>query len=401
MSEQGTALRDAVRRGFTRASDSFLPTPPPARLEALCRRLAELPAKERRHELRRLSPAEGFHAARWLVQASFALRRHDPRVAVALADIAVHCARHLRLPRGHRRLAADLGAEAWANLANLRSLGGDRRAADDCWQEAERCLARGSGPPCLVADLIGMRAGHRLRQRLFQDAEDLAREAIVRYERFLGDVHLATRPHLVLAATYYYQGRLAEASASAWAAAHRFDPARDPEWAADILNDFVVLLVDVGHKKEALWILQHVRSLYRAAAGPLFFLRARWVEGRLLRRLGRPWAAMACFEEVRLGFVERGMAFDASLVALELALLYAERRKHFEVQKLAREMYPVFVAQGVPDEAAAALLVFYRSAEDLRATAQSIARVVEELEALRRATSAKEPATSLSTVATS
>jgi hypothetical protein len=110
---------------------------------------------------------------------------------------------------------------------------------------------------------------------------------------------------------------------------------------------------------------------------------------------------MACFEEVRLGFVERGMAFDASLVALELALLYAERRKHFEVQKLAREMYPVFVAQGVPDEAAAALLVFYRSAEDLRATAQSIARVVEELEALRRATSAKEPATSLSTVATS
>jgi hypothetical protein len=78
------------------------------------------------------------------------------------------------------------------------------------------------------------------------------------------------------------------------------------------------------------------------------------------------------------------MPYDAALVSLDLALVWAENRDFRRVALLASEMYPVFLSQEIPREAAATLLLFADAARERRATLQSIAGTVAELQALGR-----------------
>jgi hypothetical protein len=58
--------------------------------------------------------------------------------------------------------------------------------------------------------------------------------------------------------------------------------------------------------------------------------------------------------EARAAFLERGIAFDAALVSLDLAMVHARRGDTGEVQRLAAEMLPIFESRDVRSEAFAA-----------------------------------------------
>jgi hypothetical protein len=108
------------------------------------------------------------------------------------------------------------------------------------------------------------------------------------------------------------------------------------------------------------------------------------VRGRLHAGLCEYAHAVRFLEAARQGFVERRMAYDAALAALDLALVYARCRERLKVRELAVQMYPIFVSEGIAREASAALLLFVEAARELRATPESIGEALGQLEAAGR-----------------
>ena len=70
--------------------------------------------------------------------------------------------------------------------------------------------------------------------------------------------------------------------------------------------------------------------------------------------------------EARAAFLERGIAFDAALVSLDLAMVHARRGDTGEVQRLAAEMLPIFESRDVRSEALAALVLLRGTVETER-----------------------------------
>jgi tetratricopeptide (TPR) repeat protein len=114
-----------------------------------------------------------------------------------------------------------------------------------------------------------------------------------------------------------------------------------------------------------------------------FTARLRWVEGKIAGDLDRYADAEAALRETRDAFVERGIGFDAALVSLDLAALYARQGRAEEVKRLASEMVPIFESRDVHREALAALLLFKEAALAERVTLSLLDQIVSYLERAR------------------
>jgi hypothetical protein len=66
---------------------------------------------------------------------------------------------------------------------------------------------------------------------------------------------------------------------------------------------------------------------------------------------------------VRKELVERELGFDAALLSLDLADVYARQGRSGELRRLAAEMIPIFQSRDVHRETLAALLAFQKAAE--------------------------------------
>jgi tetratricopeptide (TPR) repeat protein len=138
-------------------------------------------------------------------------------------------------------------------------------------------------------------------------------------------------------------------------------------------------LCHLGRYTEAEKMLPEIQALTAQLDNELDALRPVWLEGRISAGLGRSEHALRALSRVRAEFATRGIAYDAALATLEVAVLYLERGRAREVKMLAREMAPIFVAQGVHREALAALKLFCEAAENEWATVELAQRVVEYL----------------------
>ena len=76
------------------------------------------------------------------------------------------------------------------------------------------------------------------------------------------------------------------------------------------------------------------------------------------------------FRQVQEAFLEKGMGYDAALVSLDLAVLYAQEGRTAEIRQLAGEVMPAFESREVHREAMAALLMFQQACEEERLTVQ-------------------------------
>ncbi|HTG32938.1 MAG TPA: hypothetical protein VLB76_08390 [Thermoanaerobaculia bacterium] len=86
------------------------------------------------------------------------------------------------------------------------------------------------------------------------------------------------------------------------------------------------------------------------------------MEGRIAAGLGDRSGARRSFGDARREFAGRGMAYDAALVSLELAVLLIEQGETAEVRELAEEIPEIFRARDVHRETLAALAVFQAAA---------------------------------------
>jgi tetratricopeptide (TPR) repeat protein len=150
--------------------------------------------------------------------------------------------------------------------------------------------------------------------------------------------------------------------------APEIDPAEEPRLFAYARFNLLCCLTLAGRHDEAEQLLPEVRDLFGVVAQPLDLVRLRWAEGCIDLGMDRPGPAEAAFRQVQEEFLTRGMGYDAALVSLDLALLYAREGETRVLKHLALELMPVFTSREIHREATAALLMFQHVCEEERAS---------------------------------
>ena len=329
-----------------------------------------------------------------LCQESLRLTTIDPGRAVEFAELSVLVSDLLKEKEeeldGARRLY-QLRGYAWAHDGNARRVLGDLRSADESfsiaeawWEAGEEGIGDALGYEPVLLDL---KASLRITQRRFQEALSLL-DRLFRLHTDAGrpehqDAHLAGRALVRKALALSEMEEPEFAIGLLQEAEPLVDGQRDPRLLLCLRHNLLVNLTGVGEYREAQALMPAVATLCREIGNPLDLIRLRWVEGRIAAGLGCTGEAIQLFQTVRREFAERGIAYDAALVTLDLTALRALEGHTSEVKKLSLEVAEIFRAQDVPREALAALLFFQKAAERERATATLTREIAAFLGKLR------------------
>jgi tetratricopeptide (TPR) repeat protein len=294
--------------------------------------------------------------------------------AVELAELAVLIA---ELAPGEETWRWRLQGYAWAHLGNARRVRTDWPRAEEAFAHAGPLWQAGApGDPGLLSEVqvLSLEASLRIDQHRLAEAATLLDRALAADPGALRTNLLIKRARLLEWAGDYEV---------ALATLRQVEPLppdrREPRvvWLLRIHPAFN--LCHLGRFAAAEELLPEIRALTAQLDNELDSLRLRWLEGRVAAGLGRAEEAREALSQVRAGFAARGIAYDAALATLELAVLHLEQGRTREVKVLARQMAPIFKAQGVHREALAALKLFCQAAAKEAATVQLARRLVEYL----------------------
>jgi len=299
-----------------------------------------------------------------LLRAAFEAGFEDPTRAVTLAELATEISELLVAEAYDPHWVVDLRAKCWANLGNARRILGELWSAETAFRRADDYLDISmTGNPATRAEVLHLKSSLRRSQRRLAEALELVDAAIALY-RDLGDLHRVGRSQVKKAKVLEEMGDLEGALALLSEAQLLIDNARDPRLLLCARHNLVWLLTTAGRHAEAEALLPETRRVAEELGNPLDLVRLRWAEGRIAAGLGRRGPAEAAFREVQAEFFSREMGYDAALVSLDLAILYAEEGCIAELKQLAVEIMPVFASRDVDREALAALILFQHAAEE-------------------------------------
>jgi tetratricopeptide (TPR) repeat protein len=349
------SVYDAVLdRAFGKVADEL------ARVEREKRRRKRILAAARRNR-KGLGNALGKDGERpsWpvveaLLELSYEARYRDPQEMLELAFAAEYASRNLDAREYPPALIADFQARTLAELGNAYRLNEDFEAAEDAFARAGDRFEEGTGDVLLLARLLDLEASLRQSQRRLPEAIALLEHLAILYKQ-IGERHLAGRALIKTGVNTYYDGRPREAVSFLRNGMTMLDPARDPQLIRISQLNLLQALVDAGDLQEARQLLLESDLRRKLAGEPLNLLRLRWTEGKIHAGQGKLWRAEAIFREVREGFLEREMDYDAALVGLELIEVRLRMDRHEDVTKLALEILDTFEDLGVEPEALRAM----------------------------------------------
>lgn len=250
----------------------------------------------------------------------------------------------------------------WIYLGNTWRILADFRQADQAFQTAELHFSRSWLDPLDEALLLTMKASLRRAQRRFDESHRLLDEAIAIY-REVNEPHLQGRALMKKGLTFQAMGDFAEAITCLRTCLFLLDGNQEARLLVAAQANLILCLHESGQTRAAAALVPEARQLLFEVGKRGDLLRLRWTEGRILATLAQAAEAEEAFLEVREGFIDDRAAFDAALVSLDLAALYARQGRTTEVRRLVSEMLPVFRACDVPREAIAALIVLEKAAE--------------------------------------
>jgi tetratricopeptide (TPR) repeat protein len=346
-------------------------------------RLAERTYPE---QLRAVEEDEDLHAwglCQLLLKRSREAVFNDPGKAVELANLALRVVRHLG-EAYDSNWVRDLRARCFAYLGNARRVLGELRSADDAFVKAERCLAlSSSGNPEVQVEILDLKSSLRRAQRRLDEALELADRALELY-RELGDRHGVGKILLKKAKIVEQFGDLPKAIDLLQDAATEIDPASEPRLFTYARYNLLGCLVQADRVSEAEELLPEVKDFLRDSAQSIDLIRLLWAEGLIHLGQGRLGPAEAAFREVQREFMARRMGYDAALVSLDLALLYAQENCTADLKRLAAELMPIFESRDVHREAIVALLMFQRACEEEKLTVDLVRKFAEYLRRERR-----------------
>lgn len=318
-----------------------------------------------------------------LLRKSLEAAFEEPVQAVNLAELGAVIAQRLG-PAYDPSWVLDLQARAEACLGNARRVLGELRSAETAFRRAEACLAESStGNPQVRTEVLYLKASLRMAQKRFDEALRLLEEASS-LSKETGDEHALGMALLKKAKILEETGDLEAAVELLRQAVGKIDSARSERLSVYALHNLVWTLTTAGRHGEAVEMLPRVQERFGSIARPMDFIRLRWAEGRIAAGLGRRDEAEVTFLAVRQEFLRYGMGYDAALVSLDLAILYAQDRRTDELKRLAVEIGPIFESRDVHREALAALVLFREACQEERLTPQLAGEIARTLQRERR-----------------
>lgn len=337
-------------------------------------------------QIRQIEADEELHTwglCQLLLQKSREATFSDPAKGVELANLALRIVRHLGKAYDPNWVM-DLRARCFAYLGNARRVLGELRSADDAFVKAESCLARSmSGNVEVQVEILDLKSSLRRAQRRLDEALDLLDQALVLYRKS-GAVYGIGKSLLQKAKVLEESGALDEAINLLHEFSTEVDPTHEPQLAAYARFNLLSCLAWAERFTEAEELLPEIQAAFHDAAQSLDLIRLHWIEGLIHLGLGRRGPAEAAFREVQREFLGRGMGYDAALVSLDLARLYAQEGCADDLKRLAAELMPIFESRDVHREAIVTLLMFQRACEEERLTVQLVQQFAAHLRRERR-----------------
>ena len=387
--------RAAIAEGWTRAEDIR------QQLTARKRKHKAEVARREAGELWELLRSCGWEARRELVtdapefqvwglaervcEASVRAAASDPQEALALADLALLIAERVEGSEDWRRRVQGF---AWAHMANARRVANDLSGADEAFARAwDLWRADAASDPHLLPEwrMLDLEASLRRAERRFAEALELLdrafRAAIASHHPIALGRILLNKEHVCS-----QMGDLEGALAALREAAPFVDASGNPRLLFALRFNMADNLCQLDRHAEAADLLPVVRELAERLGNELDLVRVVWLTARVATGRGLWEEAIDGLEQVRRDFTARGLPYDAALSSLDLAVLYLKEGRTGEVKALAREMAPIFQAQGIAREALASLTLFRDAAQQDTATVELACRVIAEIERTRRST---------------
>jgi transcriptional regulator with XRE-family HTH domain len=342
--------------------------------------LRNLPARDRRLLVENGKEYKSWALAVRLCEESSIAAAADAARAVELAELAVRIA---EITPSEGAFRERLLSFAWAFLGNARRVAGDLPAADLAFGRSGSC--RVGGTPALTDPdpledwrVFDLEASLRREQRRWDEALRL-------HDQAMAAAPAKDRGRILIkkSVTLEQSGDHDRAITTLSHAAQNVEAQREPRLGFALHANLALNLCRLGRFTEAEKLLPKARRLAVQLGNGLDLVRLRWVEGITAAGLGRRVEAAEALSFVRIELSSQGIAYDAALVTMELAVLYLEEARHREVKVLARQIAPVFHAQGVHREVLAAIKLFSDAAEREEATTELARRLVEFLHLAR------------------
>jgi tetratricopeptide (TPR) repeat protein len=302
-----------------------------------------------------------------LAQSSHEILPEEPRKAEAVARLALDAAEQLDAARYGAPAVEAAKAKAWTHLANTSRVLSDFRQAEQALQTAELHLSRSWLDPLDEAFLLESKAALRRAQSRFGEALELLDTAIAIY-REVNEPHLQGRALVIKGVTIQRNNDPEAAAACYRQSLFLLDSARDPRLLVGTQSNLILCLHESGRSAEAAALVEDARRLVMELGKRSDLLRIDWVGGQVAAATGREEEAETLFLAVRDEFIADDLVFDAALISLDLAALYARQGRTADVKRLAAEILPIFQSREVHREALAALIAFEQAAEQEQLT---------------------------------
>lgn len=313
-----------------------------------------------------------------LIDRSLEASLQDPRRGEELGRLALRVAGLADADCYGAGRLHDMQARAWSHIGNALRIQSDLQGADVAFQRGRKHLELGTGDLFELALFLDLEASLRRGQRRFPEASGLLKRAIALFSK-LDDPRRMGQSLVKLSMVFLYSERSEESIPVLHRAMKLIQPEAEPRLLLAARHNLILALTSLGHFLEAQRAYYEALPLYRAFPDSWTQNRRKWVKGRIARGLGQLEEAEALFVATRDGFLAEGVPYDTALVALDLALIYAEQGRSAELKRLAAELVPIFASRQIHREALAALSFFRRAVEAERAEVEVVQIVAEFL----------------------
>lgn len=344
-------------------------------------KILQMPPEERLSRVQ-TSPEtyRGTALAELLLEAAQETLADRPRETYAFAQLARATLQHC-----HPSLAViETYVRALAHMANALRVMGKLSEADERFDHARFLLrTQEADDRLLQAELDHLEGSLRRDQRRLREAVDLLAQAISTYREEAMQVE-EVRALLTLSSVLHEIGDPDRAIASVQTALAHLQSLDQPRLQLIARHNLIWYLQAAERYTEARDALVESRSMYRRFPDASIQRRLRWLEGRIAQGLGEVAEAEQALLEVRDGFLKEGMSYDAALAALDLAALYLQQQRSADVQRLAREIVPIFDAEDIHREALAALMLFQDAAQMEQLNLHFVRELAHYLQIARR-----------------
>lgn len=307
----------------------------------------------------------------------------DPQEAIHLADLALGTASRVAKSAGEGRCSRLLGY-TWAYKGNAFRVAGDLVKAGEAFTRGWQLWKAGTlAEQDLLPEwrLYSLEASLRREERRFAEAVELLTQA----EGGAGGDPAALAGILLKKEfTYEQMGDIQGALSTLAQAEPHVEASADLRLLWVLHFESAKTFCELEKFGEAEPALEKARELAASLGNDMDLVRVGWLAARIAAGHGRREEAIEGLEQVRRELIDRAVPYDAALASLELASLYLEEGRTREVKALAREMAPIFQAQGIAREALAALSAFSEAAQREAATLDLVKRVMADIAAARR-----------------